>query len=662
VDRRVGHIADVAQRAARCLKRAFATRREAMLLQHRHGCAPLGSEEGFGPQEWPIASPTKIRAVAAVAAGYSPTPSGPAWLPERAVGVAGIAGVKGQRKVHMGSTRDVELPDEVLLEGLSPKTPATRTLVSLSPAAAALFAVGLSPKTPAGSPPTPLGTPSAAHVAATLLRTPKAKVADGRGAAACALEPTADEIRRYGSSVLGVDIEAEPTLAWVVEEAFAAELPSGWSEHKDTEGRAYFFNEALDESVWEHPMDVVYRDLLDLVRRIRMDVPEKTADCRAQRVDRITQRLQEVHQLATTSLEDWSGPYTSEYGEYFFNARLEVSSWVSPIDSWEHALATCERVLCQCLLADHRGRALAHHRLRLRAVVWTLFVFHGLLRCRSPRRSYELDAAVDAGVIRSIDCDIPRTAGGDPELSGSLGVTRALLLRHAAEDAELGYCQGMNLVASVFAVATRSQAEAYERFRHYTSELRGLWLPGFPQLLVGMAQFESLAESRPWFQHLCRHRVQPDMYLPRAWMGLFAKWLPLPTRVLFLPHLEGKGIAGLLAVSLAILDLQLPWILEQADMDDVLACLENMRSRAPDVAVLLVATEAWLPIVSAAISSRSRSSRIAAAASSRVLLLRRQGSRVLDSSGREALYVGVSKRLSTLWAERTPKLSRATCP
>ncbi len=36
-----------------------------------------------------------------------------------------------------------------------------------------------------------------------------------------------------------------------------------------------------------------------------------------------------------------------------------------------------------------------------------------------------------------------------------------------------------------------------------------------------------------------RNRVEPEMYLPRAWLGLFTSWLPLATRVPSLHKLTG---------------------------------------------------------------------------------------------------------------------------
>merc|ERR1711920_902600 len=161
-----------------------------------------------------------------------------------------------------------------------------------------------------------------------------------------------------------------------------------------------------------------------------------------------------------------------------------------------------------------------------------------------------------------------------------------------------------------------------------------------------MAQFESLAESRPWYQHLCRNGIHTDMYLPRAWMAVFAKWLPLATRVLFLQKLENTGIAGMVSVSLAVLDLQMGWLLQEGDMDDVLTALEGLRGRAADAAVLLAAVDSWLPCAEAVVARPVRKSH-----KRRVARLWRQGSRVLDGSGREALYSGMGKRLSSMWTE-----------
>jgi len=193
---------------------------------------------------------------------------------------------------------------------------------------------------------------------------------------------------------------------------------------------------------------------------------------------------------------------------------------------------------------------------RLYGIARKIVLAQKLMRSAShPRRSYWLDGSVHADVINQIDKDIKRTSGGDQEIDSCLGETRAMLLRHAAEDTELGYCQGMNMVASLFAVAGLSQNRTYARFRSFIQCVRGLWLPGFPLLDSAIAQFELIAKTQPWYNHLCKHSVSSDMYLPQAWMASFATWLPLSTRVILLPHLEQHGLAGMLALSLAVLEL-----------------------------------------------------------------------------------------------------------
>mmetsp|Transcript_2653 Transcript_2653/g.4917 ORF Transcript_2653/g.4917 Transcript_2653/m.4917 type:complete len:293 (-) Transcript_2653:53-931(-) len=157
------------------------------------------------------------------------------------------------------------------------------------------------------------------------------------------------DMREYGQS-LGVDIDIEPDLLWVVQEAFNAPLPASWTEHTDDEGRVYFFHEATSQSTWHHPMDAVYRELLGLIKQVRMDM--RTAG-EAHLVEVVQHHLREVHQRALKGLEGWSGPYNSEAGEYYYNAELKVSTWESPLAEWEHELSIRHAVLCRCLLPAH---------------------------------------------------------------------------------------------------------------------------------------------------------------------------------------------------------------------------------------------------------------------------------------------------------------------
>mmetsp|Transcript_135954 Transcript_135954/g.378912 ORF Transcript_135954/g.378912 Transcript_135954/m.378912 type:complete len:279 (+) Transcript_135954:136-972(+) len=158
------------------------------------------------------------------------------------------------------------------------------------------------------------------------------------------------DLQEYGQSLglrdLGTGQDTD--LMWVVREAFEAPLPTSWTEHVDAEGRVYFFNQITEESTWSHPMDGVYRELIAFIQTVRAEEPSNQPE---QRADRVREHLLEVHQRALTHLDGWSGPYAAETGQYYYNERLRLSTWVSPIDGWEYELAVRHSVLHRCLLA-----------------------------------------------------------------------------------------------------------------------------------------------------------------------------------------------------------------------------------------------------------------------------------------------------------------------
>lgn len=61
---------------------------------------------------------------------------------------------------------------------------------------------------------------------------------------------------------LGVDPDAEPHLLALVEEALLADIPEGWEQGETEDGTLYYFNTATEESIWEHPLDAHYRELI----------------------------------------------------------------------------------------------------------------------------------------------------------------------------------------------------------------------------------------------------------------------------------------------------------------------------------------------------------------------------------------------------------------
>lgn len=83
------------------------------------------------------------------------------------------------------------------------------------------------------------------------------------------------ELREYARS-LGLDPHLDRDLLWVAKEAFTAPLPTGWTDHVDSEGRLYFCNQVTQESSWFHPTDLVFQEIIELVKALRSEHPPPT--------------------------------------------------------------------------------------------------------------------------------------------------------------------------------------------------------------------------------------------------------------------------------------------------------------------------------------------------------------------------------------------------
>mmetsp|Transcript_53018 Transcript_53018/g.105318 ORF Transcript_53018/g.105318 Transcript_53018/m.105318 type:complete len:423 (-) Transcript_53018:74-1342(-) len=244
---------------------------------------------------------------------------------------------------------------------------------------------------------------------------------------------------------------------------------------------------------------------------------------------------------------------------------------------------------------------LAGRRRSLKAVGQFIVMVLRFQLTPSKRRSYERDLGVAADSIELIDMDLPRSCMLGSSASTHTGRIRAVLLRHLAEDPELGYCQGMHLVAAVFSKASGSQDEAYLRFHRFMGRARGLWVQGFPLLRVGTAQLEVVAKNRPWYGHLLEKDVESSMFLPQALMTMFTMWLPLETVVECLALVESEGLKAMVAIALAILDDAANRLLAQQSLEGILGVLQELPKHPLSAEALLAAASRNLQDVSRAL-------------------------------------------------------------
>ncbi|CAK0843990.1 unnamed protein product, partial [Prorocentrum cordatum] len=98
-------------------------------------------------------------------------------------------------------------------------------------------------------------------------------------------------------------------------------------------------------------MDSVFKEIVELVKALRTEQPAASAIRRAEAVQA---HLQAVQQRAVAQLEGWSGPYSSDAGQYYYNATLGVSTWDNPVEEWQQELLIRQQVLQRCLLPDQK--------------------------------------------------------------------------------------------------------------------------------------------------------------------------------------------------------------------------------------------------------------------------------------------------------------------
>lgn len=74
--------------------------------------------------------------------------------------------------------------------------------------------------------------------------------------------PTEEEVNEY-AEFLGLDPATEPHLLWIAKEGVVAQVPPPWKACTENGDDVFYFNFETGDSVWEHPSDEKYRQLVE---------------------------------------------------------------------------------------------------------------------------------------------------------------------------------------------------------------------------------------------------------------------------------------------------------------------------------------------------------------------------------------------------------------
>jgi len=158
-----------------------------------------------------------------------------------------------------------------------------------------------------------------------------------------------DDFGRY----LARGLEVNEFQATVIETAWNAPLPEGWTEHC-TDGKLYFFNTLTDKASWTHPLEETFRDMIAQVEGWQNGEANFANACALS-----AQHMEQVTQVCCEDLQDWSGPFYPENPEehnpdtvprpYYYSTSTEESSWESPLTHWDADLKFRAEAFEQCL-------------------------------------------------------------------------------------------------------------------------------------------------------------------------------------------------------------------------------------------------------------------------------------------------------------------------
>lgn len=214
--------------------------------------------------------------------------------------------------------------------------------------------------------------------------------------------------------------------------------------------------------------------------------------------------------------------------------------------------------------------------------------------------------------VEAIRNDLERTFADMPMVAPRKPQIFRILQQYAVDNPDIGYTQGMNYVAAMMVLKFPDREDlARRRFAEAMLQFSGFWSDGFPLLDFGVALFVQLAELhlQTLWNHLLRSGVEPLSYLPNGWLSLFGKWLPLPAGMECVDVVLECGIRGVLAVTLAVFQIQESRLLRAQGMEHLLELInQDMRTSPLDGELLVKCARHWLPLVDDALQANAPSS------------------------------------------------------
>lgn len=188
-----------------------------------------------------------------------------------------------------------------------------------------------------------------------------------------------------------------------------------------------------------------------------------------------------------------------------------------------------------------------------------------------------------AAALDTIERDISRTFPQYPLFSESRGQDALcrVLVAYARGDREVGYTQGMGFLAAM-ALSYLPEEDAFALLwtvmRDARHHLRGLFLPGLPQLIVLQHVLSGLlAKVLPRLSaHFHAAGIHPTMYASQWFLTMFSYSYPFPFCVRVLDAFLCEGFKAVFRIALAILAANEARLLAARSFEEIMTTFRKL--------------------------------------------------------------------------------------
>ncbi|XP_057301369.1 centrosomal protein of 164 kDa-like isoform X2 [Hydractinia symbiolongicarpus] len=120
-------------------------------------------------------------------------------------------------------------------------------------------------------------------------------------------QPTEEEIFEY-AQVIGINPYKEPELLYIARQGIVAPLPPDWKPCQDPSGEIYYFNFSTGDSVWDHPCDEHFRDMVTQEREMLKNRPKTSGKNKPKEKKNKEKKKEKTAKASTLGLENNLGP------------------------------------------------------------------------------------------------------------------------------------------------------------------------------------------------------------------------------------------------------------------------------------------------------------------------------------------------------------------